>query len=327
MEILSETRRKMFWTVLLSRMLDERAWDLHHQRKINYHVSAIGHEAAQVAAGFALQRGLDWVTPYYRDIALLLTLGFTPRQYMLSLMGKKDDPVSGGRQMPGNWSYKEANVLSYSTPLATQISHAVGIALGFKLRGEAKIVLASCGEGATSQGEWYEALNWAAVQKLPVVFFVQNNRYAISLPQKKQMAVDNVVDKARGLGVESILLDGTLLFDTYLTIQEVVEKVRTGGGPVLVEVMVNRITPHSSDDDDRMYRTRDEVLDARKQDPLELARLLLKEDGDLTDEQFNKMKIEVEGIVEDAVQFAESAPLPRAQDAAFPVYYGEVRHG
>ena len=185
MTLSAETQREMYWMLLLSRRVDERAWVLHRQGKIAFHISGIGHEAAQVGAAFAIRRGEDWVAPYYRALALLLCLGYTPRDFMLSLMGKAEEPSSGGRQMPSHWSYRKANVVSHSAPVATQNVHAAGIGLGIKLRGEDKVLITSIGEGSTSQGEWYEAVNWAAVHRLPVIFIVQNNQYAISVPPGK----------------------------------------------------------------------------------------------------------------------------------------------
>ena len=200
MDLSNETKIEMFWMMLLARRLDERAWVLHRQGKIAFHISGIGHEAAQVGAAYALRRGYDWVAPYYRDLAMMLCLGMTPAEFAMGLFGKKGDPDSGGRQMPSHWSLKRANVLSHSAPVATQCPHAAGIALAIKLRGDDKVVLASLGEGSTSQGEWYEAVNWAAIHQLPVIFLVENNQYAISERVEKQMAVKSPAEKACGLG-------------------------------------------------------------------------------------------------------------------------------
>ena len=180
MEISTDMQREMYWNMLLSRRLDERAWALHRQGRIAFHISAIGHEAAQVGAAFALRRGYDWIAPYYRDLAMMVALGFTPRHFMLSLMGKRGEPTSGGRQMPSHFSMRNMNVVSHSAPVATQCVHAAGIGLAIKLHKEDKVVLTSLGEGSTAQGEWYEAVNWAAVHQLPVIFMVENNMYAIS---------------------------------------------------------------------------------------------------------------------------------------------------
>jgi len=326
MALTADTQREMFWMLVLSRRLDERAWMLHRQGKIAFHISGIGHEAAQVGAAFAIRRGEDWVAPYYRDLALLLCLGYTPRDFMLSLMGKAEEPSSGGRQMPSHWSYRPANVVSHSAPVATQNVHAAGIALGIKLSGDDKVVITSIGEGSTSQGEWYEAVNWAAVHRLPVIFIVQNNQYAISVPPERQMAVLSAADKACGLGLDGIQVDGTDVFQVYEVMSKAVEKARQGLGPTLVETRMYRITPHSSDDDDRSYRSRAEVEENKKRDPLLVARTLLEEAGLLSAEALAEMEARAKSIIEDAVQYATAAPYPRAEDAAFPVYVEDIRH-
>lgn len=326
MDLSSEMKREMFWMMLLARRLDERAWVLHRQGKIAFHISGIGHEAAQVGAAFALQRGKDWVTPYYRDLALMLCLGYTPRQFVLSLMGKREEPNSGGRQMPSHWSLRSANAVSHSAPVATQACHASGIGLAIKMNKGDEVVLTTIGEGSTSQGEWYEAVNWAAVHKLPVIFLVQNNQYAISVRQDQQMAVPSSADKACGLGVEGYTLDGTDVFAVYEGILKAVEKARRGEGATVIEARMYRITPHSSDDDDRTYRSREEVEEGKKQDPLLRARQLLEEEGLLTAAELEEMEARARAMVDDAVQYAEAAPYPDPEEATYPVYAEEVRH-
>jgi 2-oxoisovalerate dehydrogenase E1 component alpha subunit len=327
MELSSEMKRDMYWIMLLARRLDERAWMLHRQGKITFHISAIGHEAAQVGASFALRRGYDWVAPYYRDLALMISFGYTPREFMLSLMGKREEPSSGGRQMPEHWGLKRANVINTSAPVATQAVHASGIGLAIKLRGEDKVVLTTIGEGSTSQGEWYEAVNWAAVHKLPVIFLVQNNEYAISVRQEKQMAVKSSADKACGLGLTGITVDGTDVFKVYAVVAEAVTRARLGEGPTVVEARMYRITPHSSDDDDRTYRTRAEVDEHKKQDPLLLAKAALERENLLSSQECDELETKVRAIVEDAVGYAEQAPYPEIQEAAYPVYAEEVHLG
>lgn len=321
-----ETLLEMYWTMLLSRRLDERAWALHRQGKITFHISAIGHEAAQIGAAYAIRRGYDWIAPYYRDLTLMLALGYTPREFMLSLMGKKDDPCSGGRQMPSHWSLKRANVISHSSPVATQTSHAAGIGLAIKLRGEDKVVITTVGEGSTAQGEWYEGVNWAAIHKLPVVFIIVNNLYAISVRQEQQMAVANAADKALGLGLPGVSVNGMDFLAMYQTMREAVERARSGEGPTIVEAKVYRITPHSSDDDDRSYRSREEVEQFKQRDPLLVARNTLENQGILTAQKYAEFEHRAKELVDDAVRFAESAPYPDPAEAAFPVYAEDVRH-
>jgi 2-oxoisovalerate dehydrogenase E1 component subunit alpha len=324
MAIPKETVLEMYWRMLLSRRLDERAWELHRGREIAFHHSSIGHEAAQVGAAFAVQRQRDWVAPYYRDLALLLTLGLTPREFMLNLMGKADDPVSGGRQLPSLWSLRRINVLSNSPTNAAQISHAVGVALAMRLGGADGVVLAVSGEGATSAGEWYESVNWAAVERLPVVFFVENNRYAISTPVERQMAVASVSDKARGLGLPGVAIDGQDVLAVYGAVKAAIDRAREGGGPALVEARTFRVPPHSSDDDDRLYRSRQEVQKGRTRDPLLILRAVLEKAEALSPQTSTHMESRALEIVEDAVAFARQAPYPTPASASGPVYFEEI---
>lgn len=325
MELSADTKREMFWTMLLARRLDERAWALHRQGRIAFHISGIGHEAAQIGAAFAIRRGYDWVVPYYRDLALMLALGYTPREFILALMGKREEVTSGGRQMPSHWNLRRANVLSHSAPVATQSVHAAGIGLAIKLRRDDKVVLTTIGEGSTSQGEWYEAVNWGAVHNLPVVFMVQNNQYAISEPQDKQMAVKSAADKACGLGLPGIKVDGNDLFATYAAFQEAVELARGGGGPSVIETRIYRITPHSSDDDDRSYRSREEVEENKRKDGLLRTRNTLEQEGVLDAGQIEEMETRAKSMIDEAVQYAEQAPYPNAEEASYPVYAEQIR--
>ncbi len=319
-DLSTESLLEMYWLMVLSRRLDERTWILHRQGKIAFHISAIGHEAAQVGAAMALNRGKDWIAPYYRDLAMMVALGFTPQEFMLGVMGKKGEPNSGGRQMPSHWSLKRMNVISHSSPVATQASHATGIGLAIKLRGDEAVVLTSIGEGSTSQGEWYEAVNWAAIHQLPVIFMVENNRYAISVRQDKQMAVDNVADKALGLGLPGVTVDGLDAMSVHQAIAEAVTRARSGGGPTIVETMVNRMTPHSSDDDDRSYRPREELEAQKAQDPVHLQRDKLLAAGILTEEAEVEMQERAKIEVEQAVEYATEAPYPDISEASYPVY-------
>jgi 2-oxoisovalerate dehydrogenase E1 component alpha subunit len=322
-----EILREMFESMLMARRLDERAWVLHRQGKIAFHISGIGHEAGQVGTVYALRRGQDWFVPYYRDLAMMIALGMTPLDFMLSLMGKQGEPTSGARQMPSHWSLRQANVVSHSSPVATQTPHASGIGLAIKMSGDDALVLTTIGEGATSQGEWYEAVNWAAVHKLPVIFMVENNIYAISVHQELQMAVDNVADKADGLGLPGVTVDGLDPIAVYDVMQEASARARNGEGPTLVEVKVSRMTPHSSDDDDRSYRSKEEVEELKQKDPLPAFAAKLKQDGVIDDEDEVEMETEVKEQIDQAVEAANQAPYPPIEDATHPVYAEDIQHG
>lgn len=327
LDLNKESLLEMYGLIVLSRRLDERTWVLHRQGKIAFHISGIGHEAAQVGAAMAIRRGQDWVVPYYRDLAMMLALGLTPKEFMLGVMGKKGEPSSGARQMPSHWSIRRMNVVSHSSPVATQTPHASGIGLAIKMRGDDAIVLTSIGEGATSQGAWYEAVNWAAIHKLPVVFMVENNLYAISVRQDRQMAVEHVADKAAGLGLPGVTVDGLDALAVHRAISEAAARARAGDGPTLVEVMVQRMTPHSSDDDDRSYRPRAELEALKAQDPVRLQRDKLMNMGVLSEQAETEVQERAAAQVEEAIKFAASAPYPDVSEASYPVYAGDRADG
>ena len=195
-----------------------------------------------------------------------------------------------------------------------------------KMDGKDEVVLTTIGEGSTSQGEWYEAVNFAAVHALPVIFLVENNQYAISVPQEKQMAVKSAADKACGLGLRGLEVDGTQMFEVYDAVSEAVEIARKGEGPSVIEAKMYRLTPHSSDDDDRSYRTREEVERYKKEDPIIVMKNLLIEQGLMTEEGYQALEEKAKKAVEDAVEEATQAPYPRGEEAATPVYAQEENH-
>lgn len=322
---------EMYWFMLLSRRLDERAWVLHRQGKIAFHVSGMGHEATQVGAAFGINRGVDYVNPYYRDIALSLALGMTTTGYMLSLFGKKDDPTSAGRQMPNHFSSRELNIVSGSSPVATQVPQAAGLAFAIKYRAQnglaeadetkrPRLALCTLGEGSTSQGEWHEGLNWAGVHKLPFICLVQNNIYAISVPMEQQMAVENVADRASAYGIEGVVVDGNDVLAVYDVMKTAAERAYNGGGATLVEAKTYRLVPHSSDDDDRSYRSREEVAEWKKKDPLSQYQNYLLQEGILNQARIDDYESRAQDNVNTAQHTAEAAADPAAEDALADVY-------
>jgi 2-oxoisovalerate dehydrogenase E1 component alpha subunit len=330
-KLTEETLLEMYWYMLLSRRLDERAWILHRQGRIHFHVSAMGHEAAQVGAAFAINRGVDYVVPYYRDLALTLAVGSSPADFMLSLFGKQGDKWSGGRQMPSHFSDHALRIVSGSSVVATQVPQAAGVAFGIKYRqqmgmvdphdaAQPRLVLTCLGEGSTSQGEWHEGMNWAGVHNLPFICLVQNNCYAISVPQEAQMAVANVADRAAAYGVRGVVVDGMDALAVYDVMAEAVERAYNGDGPTLVEAKCYRLTPHSSDDDDRSYRSREEVEEWKLREPLVRFSKYLLEQGVLSDEKQQELDARAQAEVDAAQQAAEDAPLPDPEDALGAVY-------
>jgi 2-oxoisovalerate dehydrogenase E1 component alpha subunit len=326
-----QTLLEMFWVMLLSRRLDERAWALHRQGKIAFHISAMGHEAAQVAAAYAIHRGVDYVHPYYRDLALSLAIGITPTDFMISLFGKSGEYSSGARQMPSHFGYKPLNIVSGSSPVATQVPQAAGIAFAIKYKQacglvdpndetQPRLVLTGLGEGSTSQGEWHEGMNWAGVHKLPFICMVQNNLYAISVPMDQQMGVANVADRAAAYGVKGVVVDGNDLLAVYDVMAEAVSRAYSGEGPTLVEAKTYRPVPHSSDDDDRSYRTREEVEGWKKKDPIQRYRDYLMQEGILTQPVLDEYEIRARREVDEAQTRADAAPLPAGETALGDVY-------
>lgn len=315
-----QTLLDMYWSMLRARRLDERGWVLHRQGKIAFHISGMGHEAIQVGAAFALRRGYDYVHPYYRDLALNLTLGYTPAEFMLAVYGKEGETTSGARQMPSHWGSKRLGIVSGSSPVATQVPQAAGMALAIKLRGEDRVAVTALGEGSTSQGEFYEGMNWAGVHNLPLICIVQNNIYAISVPMDKQMAVENVADRAPMFGIAGAIVDGNDVLASYRVMQEAIARARGGEGATLVEAKTYRPVPHSSDDDDRTYRTRDEVEEWKLRDPILRFQGYLRERGLLDEETAQEIEQRVREEVDHAHATAEAAPYPPPEDTMFSVF-------
>ncbi len=310
----------MYRHMVLARTLDERMWHLNRTGKIPFAVSCQGQEGAQVGAGFALDPARDFIAPYYRDLGIVLVFGQTAREVALSSFARAQDPSSGGRQMPAHYSSREKHILSGSSPVATQIPHAVGLALGARLRGKNAVVYTSFGEGSSNQGDFHEGCNFAGVHKLPVVFFCENNRYAISIPLDKQLGCERVADRAAGYGFPGVTVDGNDVLGVYDAMRTAVKRALDGAGPTLVEVMTYRLTPHSSDDDDRAYRSREEVEDARARDALVVFRQYLEQAGLMSDEQYEVMRADVQAEVDEAVRYAEQAAYPEPQSALLHVF-------
>ncbi|MDQ0883241.1 thiamine pyrophosphate-dependent dehydrogenase E1 component subunit alpha [Peribacillus sp. V2I11] len=315
-----ETVLDMYRTMLLSRRVDERMWLLNRSGKIPFVISCQGQEAAQVGAAFALDRQKDYVLPYYRDVGVVLTFGMTAKDLMLSGFAKEEDPNSGGRQMPGHFGQKKNRIVTGSSPVTTQVPHAVGIALAGKMEGKDLVTFVTFGEGSSNQGDFHEGANFAGVHKLPVIFMCENNKYAISVPISKQLSCENVSDRAIGYGMPGITVDGNDPLAVYAAVKEAADRARRGEGPTLVETVSYRLTPHSSDDDDRSYRTADEVAEAKTKDSIMTFGAYLKEVGIMDDDIEKRMNDEVMKIVNEATDYAENAPYPKAESAMNHVY-------
>jgi 2-oxoisovalerate dehydrogenase E1 component len=300
---------EMYRLMLLTRRVDDRMWALQRQGRAAFVLGASGHEAVQVGSVFTLDPERDWILPYYRDMGVALAWGFTPEEVFLGVFARKDDPMSGGRQLPSHWSDPDRRVLTQSSVIGPQYPHAAGIAHAVKTRGGDEVVVVYGGEGSTSEGDWHEAMNWAGIHRLPLIFVIENNQYAISVPTEEEVA-GKLADRAQGYGFVGVAIDGNNPLAVVQTMQEAVARARSGNGPTLVEAETYRYYAHTSDDNDALYRTREEVETWRKQDPVARLRQYLIENRLLTEAQEADLDGEVVGLLAEAVKRAEAAPSP-----------------
>jgi 2-oxoisovalerate dehydrogenase E1 component alpha subunit len=300
----------IYYKMLLARALSQRMRVLQRMGKGTFAVSAEGHEGAQVGTAYVLRPGQDWTVPYYRSVGVAVTVGMTARDVLMAFFARRDDISSGGRNMPNHFSHRELRIVSGSAPVATQVPHAVGIALASKLRGLDEVTFVYFGDGATSKGDTHEAMNFAGVHRLPVVFVCENNSYAISVHVSKQMAVEKVSVRAQGYGFPGVTVDGNDVLAVYRAALEAHQRARNGEGPTFIEAKVYRLAPHSSDDDDRRYRSREEVETWSQREPIVRFRALLQELGLLDQDKEEALNRRVAREVDEATDYAERAPPP-----------------
>ncbi len=302
-----------FRTMLLARTVDEKEMTMLRQGKILFHISGPGHEACQIACAMAMRPGVDWAYPYYRDLAFSLQFGSTVRDMFLENMHRLEGPGSHGRQMPSHYGNKALRVVSQSSPTGTQFLQAVGTALGAVKDGVDEVVYVSSGEGTTSQGEFFEALNWASREKLPVIFLIQNNRYAISVPSRDQIAGGSIAELTKGYpNLQRFHIDGTDFAASYEAALSAVAFARAGRGPSLIEADVVRLFPHSSSDDPKKYRPMAEIEADRLRDPLPKLQELLVSRNILSPDALAALRADIKKEIDEAVAYAESAPSPAA---------------
>jgi 2-oxoisovalerate dehydrogenase E1 component alpha subunit len=312
---LSDEQLVAMWRVmLLHRRLETRGFELNRQGKIPFASAGEGHEAVQAGAAMAFERGKDILVPYYRDLGLDIGVGLTAYEVLLSLFARAADH-SGGRQFPHHYASKRLGIYSISSVIAAQLPHAAGAAYALKYRGEhGRAVLTTFGDGCTSEGEWHESLNFAAVHKLPIVFLCENNEWAISTPLSRQMGQPDVYKRAEGYGVRGVRVDGFDPIACYAATKEALDRARHGGGPTLIEAKCYRFLAHTTDDDDRTYRSREEVAERRKHDPVPGFERFLIGHGVLTEQQAEEVKSSVLAETNEATDRAESMPYPRPED-------------
>jgi len=306
--------------VLRARALDDRRFVLNRAGKLAFIISPRGHEVAQVAAITALEPGRDRFCLYYRNFAAALACGFTPEELMLAAFARAADPSSGGRQTPGNFGSRRRGVVIGSSTVGPQIPKAAGIGLALKWRGEGALCYVSFGEGATSQGDFHEGLNFAAIHRCPVIFFCENNHWAISVPQRLQVAGPGVAERAAAYGIPGIRVRGDDFFAVHMAVQQAARRARAGEGPSLIEAEVLRLQSHSTDDDQRAYRDAAELAAEAERDPIPRMRNALIERGWLNADDDAALRDEVNREVEQATDAAEAAPDPDPASLSRHVY-------
>ena len=307
-------------TVLRARALDDRRFVLNRAGKLAFIISPRGHEVAQVAAITALEPGRDRFCLYYRNFAAALACGFTAEELMLSAFARAADPSSGGRQTPGNFGSRRRGIVIGSSTVGPQIPKAAGIGLALKWKGEGALCYVSFGEGATSQGDFHEGMNFAAIHRCPVIFFCENNHWAISVPQARQVAGPGVAERAAAYGIPGARVAGDDFFAIHAAVSQAAQRARSGQGPTLIEAEVLRLQSHSTDDDQRAYRDAAELAAEAARDPIPRMREALLQRGWLTQEADQTMRDEVNREVERATEVAEAAPDPEPGSLERHVY-------
>ena len=297
----------IFYQMALSRRLDEKQLILLKQGKGFFHIGGSGH---------SFNAKTDYFYPYYRDQAFCIGLGMTSKQHLLAFMAKESDPSSGGRQMPQHYGCRELNIVSQSSPTGTQFLQALGAGFALQRNNEDGVVYVSAGEGTTSQGDFHEALNWASRDKVPVIFHIQNNKYAISVPIENQTAGASVYKITAGYdNLSRFAVDGTNYFETRLAFSRAIDRARKGKGPSIIESEVVRLLPHSSSDDQRKYRSEDELEQDRQKDPLDQFSDLCINQGIVKQDDFDKIRKEVVLEIDLDAEWAEIQPDPIPEDA------------
>ncbi len=313
----------MYRYVLMTRLVSERILQLNRMGRTPFGAGTDGHEAAQIGAAWCIQRGKDWTVPYYRDMGVAFVLGFSALDEFRGVLAKATDPNSGGRAFLNMFSSPKDRILSRSVLVGTEFPHAVGLALALKLRKEPFIVFAFGGDASTSPGDFHEAANFASVHKLPVVFVIENNLLAISTRIEKQTAVKDIAEKAAAYAMPGFVADGMDLLDSYEKTKLASDHARAGKGPSLVELKCYRYQPHTSDDDDSRYRTKQEVEQWRARDPVKGTFAYLLAAG-VPEQDLESIRAKLADEIEQAIAQAESEPDPRPEDAATHVYAADA---
>lgn len=306
---------KAYRLMHLARGMDNKMLTLLKQGKSFFHIGTSGHEAVQIALGYAMKPGHDYSYPYYRDLTFCLTMGVTPKDVLLQFLSRDADPASGARQMPQHYGNRELNIVSQSSPTGTQFLQAAGCAMGNVKHGTDEIVMVSSGEGTTSQGDFHEALNISSREKLPVVFLVEDNHYAISVPRDQQTAgsVYNMVAGYQNL--ERFHVDGTAFFESYTAAQKAVKRARDGKGPSVIVADLVRLLPHSSSDDHKKYKSKEQLDKEQSRDPIPRFARILVDEGFATESELEAIQSEVKQEIDEAADWALDQPFPEKSTA------------
>jgi len=305
----------------LSRYLDDKQLILLKQGKGFFHIGASGHEACTIAAAHCLKPAYDYAYPYYRDQAFCLAFGMSSKEILLSFLAKEDDPNSSGRQMPQHYGHKELNIVSQSSPTGTQYLQAVGAAFAIQRDNSNSVVYVSSGDGTTSQGDFHEALNWASREKAPVIFHVENNGYAISVPLSEQTSGESIYSITSGYeNLDRYTIDGTNYFESVLAFNKAIDRARKGKGPTVIESNVVRLLPHSSSDDHRKYRTEEEIEKDKLKDPIIVFENTCIKEKIIKKEEFNKIYGEIKNQVDQDAEWAELQENPNPINSMKNIY-------
>jgi 2-oxoisovalerate dehydrogenase E1 component alpha subunit len=309
---------KMYRTMVMIRTFDAKMMTLQRQGRIGFYLSGLGQEGIQIGAAYALEAD-DWIFPHYRDQGGLLIRGATVQDMAHQCFGNSTDK-SKGRQMPVHYAFRDQNYFSVSSPLATQVIQGAGAAHAMKYKGAKTVVLTGFGDGSSSEGDFHVAMNWAGVYKLPIVFLLENNQWAISVPLKFQTASETFAQKAIAYGFEGTRVDGNDVLAVYKAVKKAVDKARSGGGPTLIEAYTFRMSSHSSSDDNTRYCPPELFVEWKKKDPIDRFELYLKNLKLLDAAQIKTIANECEEEVNAAVKAAEAVPLPPVESILEDVY-------
>ncbi len=318
------TLKQWFNYMLLGRHIDYRFQVLNRQGRAPFIISCAGHEAAQIGVSWPLKPKYDWLAPYYRDVVLCMRMGMTPLDLMLAVLAKPADPASGGKQTPGHFSDSRLNITSGGSPVAAQMVRGAGVAYALKMDGTDKVLMTCYGEGAGSEGDAHEAFNFASVYKLPEIFVCENNGFAISTPMRKEYAIEHVAQRATAYGFPGVTVDGRDPVTCYHVAKEAVARARAGQGPTLIECLVDRLGAHSSEDDQRRYRTQEEIDQLAQNDCLERLKKRLLEEGILTAKEVAEYEERVKDEVTRATKEGIDSPDAPAENAYTNVYGSDV---